>query len=148
LIKTTTLHKLQTRTIAAGALFVAVYILQWGDFSSSASIDEFGFTLGLLATLVPIIFFFGLSLFPYAIFYKITKSIFDRGGKETYSKASFLVTVVLIPVCCWGYVAAGQSIRNDTSSTASLVFAVLPFYIAIVGSAFYGVIYMLARKGS
>lgn len=139
------IRRIEKAIILAGALYVIGFLLTEASFETEEGMDLY---LVLISKVIPILFFFGLSLLPYLLFYSVSKAISLKGEGSPYTRASLIVTLLVVPVSCILYYASGKSIEGDPSSTSSLIYAVLPFYIAIIGGFFYGVVYLAARKSS
>ncbi len=140
-----TIRKADRTLISLGGFFILIYMLTWTDFSLG---DEVGIIEFVAVYFVSTLFVLGLSVLPFLIFYAISASISKKGRPPKYSRISLLITIFVVPISCWLYYAAGKDIEGSTSSTAVVIFAVLPFYIGIFGSLLYGAVYFAARKGT
>ena len=134
--------KIEKLVLLAGGAFIGMYMLTQSDFPS---FDELPSGSDLLFAFLPIGIFLGFTLFPYLLFFQIAKSIHNQQAGISSAKGRLILSLVIIPTSCWLYFASGRSIEDDPSSTASLIFAVLPFYICIVGCFLYGLVYWFNR---
>ncbi len=94
--------------------------------------------------LFPYVLLLTLSLFPYYLFNEISKKIYKT--QSNYVRGSFIITLVGLPILVFLYLNAYQVVNQSSSSTASLIYVVLPVYILIVGGLLYGAVYLASKN--
>ena len=82
----------------------------------------------------------GITWMPYFVFFLISRHIGNKKTSLPFSVARLIAAIFITLVSWWLYYSSGQAIDGNESSTASLIFVVLPFYILIGGAVVYGII--------
>jgi drug/metabolite transporter (DMT)-like permease len=106
---------------------------------------DIAFILRSSASLIMIL---GFTCMPFFIFFHISKYIGNKKTCLALSMARLIVAILVTLISWWLYYSSKQAIEGDSSSTASLIYAVLPFYILIGGSIIYGILIAIAKNNA
>lgn len=138
------LRKLNSGILLAGGAFIVIYIMR----GTKPHFEE-GFSLLLVwGWLFPLVIISALTFSPFYVFHRMSCKVHKITKKPSLHYICISLSIIVLLVSLKLYYEASVSIKGSTSSTASLIYAVLPFYILIGGSIFYGVLIMGAKNNA
>lgn len=143
------IHQIRTANkylLRFGAVCSCIIVLYqsefWLELNRYNSNSELGFYI------FSIIFICALTAWPFMSLVAIANGIAKRSHSINLASACLLVSTLLVAGSLAVYIAASTAIEGDSSSTASVIYAVIPFYILIAGCIFYGPMYWIAKRSS
>lgn len=138
------LRKLNTIVLLAGGASIVFYTM----YGTKPPLED-GFNLFLIwAWVIPLILMSAFTYFPYYVFYRMSRKIYSIASKPSLHYICFALSVIVILVSWKLYYVSNELIQGSKSSTASLIFAVLPIYILIGGSICYGILQLGAKNNA
>lgn len=137
------LHLLEQLVVLIGCGVVGGILILHSDYSDFSFFDfsAESFFIGF-----SILVFMLITFAPFLWFLRLSQKIHALKVGSRFSKATLLINLVLVATCGVIYYLAAQSIQGDSSSTAALVFAVLPVYIGLIGSLFFLPVWAIAKR--
>jgi len=87
-----------------------------------------------------------VTLLPYAILLFMSERLHRKKSSLSIYHQSLIITILIVLISLVLYLFSWKEVRESTSSTASVIFAVLPIYISIGIMFFYGLFMLVAWK--
>lgn len=147
-----TLRKIELMVLGVG-LLIALIAVGWG--SRGAFQANMAWTQGterllaFLGTLASLLIVGAIVIVPYALLAFLGRQVASDESALRLRVAGLVVSSAVTLASAYFYADAVYTVSHDRSSTAGLVFVVVPVLLAVVGGAVYGAIVLLnsrARK--
>ena len=138
-----TIHKFEKNLIYFCMSILTFFLFYLSNFTFKKLID---FSSEYYAmNIFSILLMLALTLFPYITLLLMNRRFHKRVSLITSYTSSLIVSIFIITISLFLYYQSWASVDMSASSTASLIYAVLPFYILIGIIIIYGG-FMLSTK--
>jgi len=131
------IYKFEKNIIYIFVLGMTFFLFSISDFSIEKIQDS--------KMIFSIFLMLSLTLFPYIVLLLMSQRLHKRTTQLTHYKTSLIITFIILFISGYLYYMSWLSLQSATGSTASLIYAVLPFYITIGIFIIYG-LFMLSTK--